>query len=65
MAKREAIYDIEHCYANGDLAIALEQAAQAVREIGEKNVVHVISYRDENISDAWWVDVVYRVKYDR
>lgn len=59
--KNQAIYEIEHCYANGDLAIALEQAAQAVKEIGEGKVLHVIAYRDENISDAWWVDVIYRV----
>ncbi len=54
------MYEIESCYSNGDLARALEQAAKAVRDIGEDNILHVIARLDDNVPDAWWVDVVYR-----
>ncbi|MBP8291125.1 MAG: hypothetical protein KAX65_00040 [Caldilineaceae bacterium] len=60
--KKEAIYDIAHCYQNGDLENALMEAAAWVKELGEDRVVHVIARLDENIPGAWWVDVIYRVK---
>lgn len=60
--RKEAIYDIEHCYQNGNLEDALMEAAAWVRELGEDRVVHVIARLDENVSGAWWVDVIYRVQ---
>ena len=51
--------EIESCYANGDLARALKQAAEFIEAIGWSAVQHVVTYRDETIADAWWVDVIY------
>lgn len=55
------MYEVFSCYKNGDLAKALEEAAGVVRDIGyDNNVLHVIARLDENVPDAWWVDVIYR-----
>jgi len=54
------MYQIEPCYSNGDLARALEQAAEFVRKIDERNVHHVVARPDPAIVGAWWVDVVYQ-----
>lgn len=59
------MYEIESCYSNGDLARALEQAAKTVRDIGEDNVLHVVARLDPDVSDAWWVDVIYRETHQR
>jgi hypothetical protein len=50
--------DIVHCYQNGDLCEALLEAAEFVKAIGERNVIHVITHHDDKI-DAWYVNVVY------
>ena len=59
------MYEIESCYSNGDLARALEQAAKAVRDIGEDNVLHVVARLDSDVAGAWWVDVIYRETHQR
>ena len=33
-----------------------------VKKIGEQNVHHIFAYLDEDISGAWWVDVIYERK---
>jgi hypothetical protein len=58
--RKEAIYDIEHCYQNGNLEDALIEAAEFVRDLGEDRVVHVIARLDCGEPGAWWVDVIYR-----
>lgn len=50
--------DIEYCYSGGDLKDALLAAAEFVREIGERNVIHVFTHHDDKI-DAWYVNIVY------
>lgn len=50
---------IEYCYSNGDLARALAQAAEFVKKVGEKNVIHVIARLDDEVKGAWWVDVIW------
>lgn len=50
---------IEFCYSNGDLARALQQAAEFIQKIGEQNV-HLVNARlDDEVKGAWWVDVFY------
>lgn len=50
---------IEYCYSNGDLVRALNQAAKFVETIGEDKVVHVIARLDDEVTGAWWVDVIW------
>ena len=55
------IYDIESCYSDGLLDKALQRAAEFIREIGEKNVLHIVSHFDE-VLEVWYVNVVYKRK---
>ena len=60
------MYEVNSCYRNnGSLPDALEAAAEVIRDIGTEKVLHVIARLDENVPDAWWVDVVYRATHQR
>ncbi len=59
----ETMWEINSCYQGGDLSEALEEAAKAVRSIGEENVLHVLARRDDDVPGAWWVDVIYQGRY--
>lgn len=50
---------LEACYSNGNLAGALALAAEFVKKIGEKHVLHIVAHEDPGLPGAWWVDVVY------
>jgi hypothetical protein len=59
---KTSLYQIEFCYSNGYLARALEQAAEFVKKIDERNVHHVVARPDPAIEGAWWVDVIYQTE---
>lgn len=52
------IQDVEYCYSGGDLKDALLEAAEFVREIGERNVTHIATHHDDKIN-VWYVHVFY------